>query len=344
LTLNIDGVPVYHTLPETAVDGDICLYSPANTLNASDSAKRIHIDWKELCKALAVADAEFNINFSSADGNICGQLYATSFNGEEGTDKFFQYTNGNEEWQLSFRNDVFIPDESIYSKNEELIPIDTLPESFILPVFTSTDTEFNDINGDIFYAPLKLTVYRGGWYPLITVDGNPVNGEYITRDEFSSFISNLTYVIENLESHIAQIDPSLFATQEALNHLSMMFSDNLTQLSEGFSAALNDTNARIDDVAGGSDEIELTAETATLQPNKHYKFGEVESLTLDFAEGNIEKVNEYMFSFISSVTPTILTLPSSVQWANELTVEANKRYEISIVDNIGLWCAVEVSE
>jgi hypothetical protein len=51
-----------------------------------------------------------------------------------------------------------------------------------------------------------------------------------------------------------------------------------------------------------------------------------------------------MFSFTSGATPTVLTLPASVQWANELTVEANKRYEISIVDNIGLWCAVEVSE
>lgn len=48
-----------------------------------------------------------------------------------------------------------------------------------------------------------------------------------------------------------------------------------------------------------------------------------------------------MFSFTSGATPTVLTLPSSVQWANELTVEANKRYEISIVDNIGLWCAVD---
>jgi hypothetical protein len=50
-----------------------------------------------------------------------------------------------------------------------------------------------------------------------------------------------------------------------------------------------------------------------------------------------------MFSFTSGATPTVLILPASVQWANELTIEANKCYEISIVDNIGLWCAVEVS-
>lgn len=95
-------------------------------------------------------------------------------------------------------------------------------------------------------------------------------------------------------------------------------------------------------------KIELTNESTTLEPNTHYSFGEATTLTLEFAEGDTAKVNEYSFTFISGATPTVLTLPSSVQWANELTVEANKRYEISIVDNIGLWCAVdytaEVSE
>lgn len=82
-----------------------------------------------------------------------------------------------------------------------------------------------------------------------------------------------------------------------------------------------------------------------LEPNIYYSFGEVATLALEFSEGDSTKVNEYMFSFISGETATVLTLPSSVQWVNELTVEANKRYEISVVDNIGLWCAVEaVSE
>lgn len=92
-----------------------------------------------------------------------------------------------------------------------------------------------------------------------------------------------------------------------------------------------------------ADKIELTTETATLEPNTHYSFGEVATLTLEFAEGDAAKVNEYMFSFTSGETATVLTLPSSVQWANELTVEANKRYEISVVDNIGLWCAVDLA-
>ncbi|MBQ3497908.1 MAG: hypothetical protein IJA87_02140 [Clostridia bacterium] len=83
--------------------------------------------------------------------------------------------------------------------------------------------------------------------------------------------------------------------------------------------------------------------TETIDPIGYYDFGEVESLTLDFFiyEDLKPYRNEFAFTFISGETPTVLTLPSSVQWVNELTVEANKRYEISIVDNIGLWCAVD---
>ena len=106
---------------------------------------------------------------------------------------------------------------------------------------------------------------------------------------------------------------------------------------------LADINTRIDGIEGGDNKIKLTEETATLQPNVYYSFDEMTTLTLEFAKGNESKVNEYMFGFVSGETPTVLTLPDTVKWANELTIEANKRYEISIVDNIGLWCAVEVS-
>lgn len=96
------------------------------------------------------------------------------------------------------------------------------------------------------------------------------------------------------------------------------------------------------------DRIESTETSAQILPNIDYSFGECEALTLTFTEGDSTKRNEYLFSFISGETATVLTLPDTVVWVNELTVEANKRYEISIVDNIALWCATdytaEVSE
>lgn len=101
---------------------------------------------------------------------------------------------------------------------------------------------------------------------------------------------------------------------------------------------------------GEAGKVELSidkiqsADNGEINANIFYDFGLVTELSLTFIEGDPDKVNEYMFSFTSGETATVLTLPSSVQWANELTIEANKLYEISIVDNIGLWCAVEVSE
>lgn len=90
-------------------------------------------------------------------------------------------------------------------------------------------------------------------------------------------------------------------------------------------------------------EVEtIASDTNTLLPNVKYNFGEVSALTVEFDEANTSNRSEYSFTFTSGATPTVLTLPSSVQWANELTVEANKRYEISVVDNIGLWCAVDL--
>lgn len=99
---------------------------------------------------------------------------------------------------------------------------------------------------------------------------------------------------------------------------------------------------------GEAGKVELSidkiqsADNGEINANIFYDFGLVTELSLTFIEGDPDKVNEYMFSFTSGETATVLTLPSSIQWVNELTVEPNKRYEVSIVDNIGLWCAVDL--
>ena len=89
-----------------------------------------------------------------------------------------------------------------------------------------------------------------------------------------------------------------------------------------------------------ADKVETT-DNGEINANIFYDFGLVTELSLTFIEGDPDKVNEYMFSFTSGETATVLILPSSVKWVNEPTVEANKRYEISVVDNVALWCAVD---
>lgn len=93
-----------------------------------------------------------------------------------------------------------------------------------------------------------------------------------------------------------------------------------------------------------NNKIELTTETATLQPNIYYSFGETIVLTLEFAEGDPTKLNGYMFGFISGATPTVLALPSNIKWGNdnEIVIESGKQYEVCIVNNIALWTAAAV--
>ena len=80
-----------------------------------------------------------------------------------------------------------------------------------------------------------------------------------------------------------------------------------------------------------------TETTIEIQPNTMYIFGEAASLTITLAEPSDEShLNEYMFEFTSGSTATALTVPDTVKWASDLNIEANKIYQVSIVNNIGI--------
>ena len=84
---------------------------------------------------------------------------------------------------------------------------------------------------------------------------------------------------------------------------------------------------------GGSGTV-----TKELQPNILYEFGECASLTITLAS-EIEGVySEYMFEFVSGTTPTMLSIPETVGWmgGEAPTIEANKTYQCSIVNNIAV--------
>lgn len=90
------------------------------------------------------------------------------------------------------------------------------------------------------------------------------------------------------------------------------------------------------------DIIESTETTVELQPNKFYKFGEVTELNLTLVEiTDNTHLNEFMFEFISGETATTLILPDTIKWAEAPDVEANKIYQCSIVNNVGLMVGVD---
>lgn len=76
-----------------------------------------------------------------------------------------------------------------------------------------------------------------------------------------------------------------------------------------------------------------------LDPNTLKKMGEVETITVSgFTTTGLQsnELAEYAFEFKSGDTPTVLTMPESVKWIGDHTIEANKTYQVSIVNNLAV--------
>lgn len=89
-------------------------------------------------------------------------------------------------------------------------------------------------------------------------------------------------------------------------------------------------------------EVSGASVTQALDPNEFYVFGEVTSLTLTFNAGTAGEVNEYHFRFTSGAEPTVLDLPLDVELPDSFSVEAAAVYEISIIENYGVFAAWSV--
>ena len=80
-------------------------------------------------------------------------------------------------------------------------------------------------------------------------------------------------------------------------------------------------------------EMQSTDTTVTLQPNTLYVFPEMASLTVALATPSDTNVtNEYHFFFTSGSTATTLTLNNVL--SDAYSIEANMKYEVSILENV----------
>ncbi len=97
---------------------------------------------------------------------------------------------------------------------------------------------------------------------------------------------------------------------------------------------------------GGADEtprIETSESIITLEPNKYYVFPEMATLDITLS-GELDSsiVQEFSFRFTSAATATTLVLPETIK--GNLTIEANKIYEVSIIDNLLAFQSWEVKQ
>ena len=80
----------------------------------------------------------------------------------------------------------------------------------------------------------------------------------------------------------------------------------------------------------------MTETTASITPNILHVWGEIAELNLTLSEGEEGVVNEYMVQFTSGATATTLTLPDSIVWMSAPSIQANKTYQLSIINNLGV--------
>ena len=82
--------------------------------------------------------------------------------------------------------------------------------------------------------------------------------------------------------------------------------------------------------------VQQTETTVEIAPNVLNVWGEVAELDITLADADATKVNEYMFQFTSGATATTLTLPADIKWVSAPNVQANKTYQVSIINNLGV--------
>ena len=114
------------------------------------------------------------------------------------------------------------------------------------------------------------------------------------------------------------------------------------------------TKKYVDDAVGGvsaaTPRQQMTAEdtTVTLQPNTLYVFPEMATLAVTLATPtNTAVANEYHFFFDSGTTPTVFSLAAadgSTIYSDAYSIDANMRYEVSVLDNVAYIKGVSMSE
>lgn len=109
-------------------------------------------------------------------------------------------------------------------------------------------------------------------------------------------------------------------------------------------------NVGVDTLAEVIDAIanyEIDAEqdiSEPIPPNKLINAGTISddiTITLDTTTNNTLS-KEYMFQFDTGDTVPTITWPSSVMWVEEPDIEANHRYQVSILNDVGLIVGVEL--
>lgn len=145
------------------------------------------------------------------------------------------------------------------------------------------------------------------------------------------------------------VQTSLGKADTALQSYTEQYKGTVTSVKINGATKTPDTNGMVDlgTIEGGGSSAYpridhgISDVDISLTPNTFHIWDELSDLDLSLADETVGIANEYLFQFTSGATPTALTLPDSIKWVRgEPNIEANKTYQISIVNNIGLIVSV----
>ena len=164
------------------------------------------------------------------------------------------------------------------------------------------------------------------------------------NDNSSEFVINLeTFVLITINNYVAASSTSTTSKCSQLKY-SIDTDGNIKLNQRSGEKIYNDYTSKWYwkfnsdwESVSNTNKIYANTDSASIKPNKFYIWDEVTSLTITFEPEIPEVINEYMFQFTSSSTPTTLSLPSDIKWVNDELpiIESNYIYQISILNGLG---------
>ena len=125
------------------------------------------------------------------------------------------------------------------------------------------------------------------------------------------------------------------ASEAEMSALNQEVDGKLTQLSQEFEE-LKEAEFNVM-VQPHIEVIEPTDIAMAIEPDKFYKWGAVPSLALTLIAPNDGYAGAYLFQFTSPVNAaTSLSLPVGIRWNETPNIEANKTYQVSILDSLAI--------
>ncbi len=234
----------------------------------------------------------------------------------------------------------------------------TKAEADTLLALKADKTELNEVEDALHDAILDVSgrVDNKADKPLtVNITSEEVEGETVYHaDKTTAEIHAAVLAGRNVVAHNDNYEFMLDAAESGMAIFSLSYSNGVQQIviddgivalnvtsfanDDEFSAAKRNITDLQDNKADKVPVLDVSGTTVTqaLQPNKFYRFGSVDALTLTLATAPSGTLAIYACSFTAASDSTTLTLPATVT-GEAPTIAAGHRYELNIMDNVLLY-------